>query len=126
MLGACPAGLSCLASAKPVVAEMSHITASQRWGLGRLEHTAFKGGWGPVGNSYLVRQVGLVTLSDGTKVAVAIAVWSPKGLHPGDRGPHDDCPLARQAAPLPPGRSLLRLAQVVRMRADRVRSSRSR
>jgi hypothetical protein len=79
------AGLSCLPDAKPVVSLMSQITRSQRWGLGHVPGTSFKGGWGPVGRGYLVRQLGIVTLSDGSKLGVAIAVSAPHGFTRGTR-----------------------------------------
>jgi hypothetical protein len=74
------AGLSCLPDAAPVVQLMGEITASQRWGLGHVRGTRFKGGWGPVGKGYLVRQLGIVRLPDHTTIGVAIAVSSPDGF----------------------------------------------
>ena len=68
------AGLSCMSDAKDVVRLMDQVTRSQRWGLGRLPRTKFKGGWGPVGRGYLVRQLGIHTLADGSQVGIAIAV----------------------------------------------------
>lgn len=79
------AGLPCLPDAKNVVSLMGQITRSQRWGLGQLPRTRFKGGWGPVGRGYLVRQLGVITLPDGSKVGVAIAVSSPRGFERGTR-----------------------------------------
>jgi hypothetical protein len=53
---------------------MNQITPSQRWGLGRVAGTRFKGGWGPgTDGRYLARQFGIVTLPQGGKIAVAIA-----------------------------------------------------
>jgi len=52
---------------------MTHIEASQRWGLGTIQGSAFKGGWGPsTSGKYLVRQFGTVRTSTGT-FAVAVA-----------------------------------------------------
>ena len=79
------AGLRCLPDAKPVRALMGKITRSQRWGLGKVGRTTFKGGWGPVGRGYLVRQLGIIALPDGRTYGVAIAVWSPRGFSRGTR-----------------------------------------
>jgi hypothetical protein len=68
------AGLGCMSDARGVVRLMGQVTKSQRWGLGRLPRTQFKGGWGPVGRGYLVRQMGIHTLHDGSRVGIAIAV----------------------------------------------------
>jgi hypothetical protein len=52
---------------------MTHIEASQRWGLGTIQGSAFKGGWGPsTAGKYLVRQFGIVRTPTGT-FAVALA-----------------------------------------------------
>jgi hypothetical protein len=52
---------------------MTHIEASQRWGLGTIHGSAFKGGWGPsTAGKYLVRQFGIVRTPTGT-FAVALA-----------------------------------------------------
>lgn len=66
------ARLPCLPGAEQVYALMGRIIDEQRWGLGRVAGTHFKGGWGPVANHYLVRQLGVLTLVDGTQVGVAI------------------------------------------------------
>lgn len=79
------AGLRCLPDGQPVLALMGRITPSQRWGLGQRPGTRFKGGWGPVGSGYLVRQLGVVTLPDGSEAGVAIAVSSPDGFTRGTR-----------------------------------------
>lgn len=57
----------------PALNLMSQIEHSQRWGLGTIAGTRFKGGWGPFpSGKYLVRQMGLiVTPRGGTVVAVA-------------------------------------------------------
>jgi hypothetical protein len=52
---------------------MTHIEASQRWGLGTIQGSAFKGGWGPsTAGKYLVRQFGIVRTPTGT-FTVALA-----------------------------------------------------
>lgn len=86
------AGLPCLSDARGVVSLMGKVTKSQRWGLGQLPRTSFKGGWGPVGRGYLVRQLGIITLPDGSAVGVAIAVSSPRGF---TRGTQDLTTIAR-------------------------------
>ncbi|AZZ38702.1 hypothetical protein C0Z10_01875 [Acidipropionibacterium jensenii] len=58
---------------------MGQIEQDQRWGLGALPGARFKGGWGPdTSGHYLVRQVGLVTVS-GRSYAVAMAARAPDG-----------------------------------------------
>jgi hypothetical protein len=79
------AGFACRSEARPVLKLMGQITTSQRWGLGHVKgaqfkRTQFKGGWGPIGSGYLVRQLGVVTLSDGRMYGVSIGVWSPDGF----------------------------------------------
>jgi hypothetical protein len=58
-----------------VLGLMRSIEPSERWGLGSagFRSVAFKGGWGPLGSQYGVRQMGVVGLG-GTKVVVAITV----------------------------------------------------
>jgi hypothetical protein len=57
----------------PVLTLMGQIAQDQRWGLGTIARTKFKGGWGPSrAGKYLERQIGLVTTPTGTS-AVAIA-----------------------------------------------------
>lgn len=78
-------GLACRREARPVLTRMGQIVRSQRFGLGQVPRTGlarsprFKGGWGPIGRGYLVRQLGIVTLADGTTYGVAIAAYSPRG-----------------------------------------------
>ncbi len=79
------AGLRCRPSSKPVRKLMGHITPSQRWGLGKVDGAKFKGGWGPVGNGYLVRQMGTIRLDDGRTYGVAIAVHSADGFAQGTK-----------------------------------------
>ncbi len=77
------AGFACRTEARPVLKLMGEITASQRWGLGHVKGAKLKGGWGPVGSGYLVRQLGVVVLPDGRTYGVSIAVWSPDGFSRG-------------------------------------------
>lgn len=66
------AGLTQVADASPVVDLMRVLTIDHRWGLAAKGFAA-KGGWGPgLGESYLVRQFGIVPSGSGT-VGVAIA-----------------------------------------------------
>lgn len=54
---------------------MGSVEPGQRWGLGAAGLPAqFKGGWGPgPGGGYLVRQMGIVTLANGSRIGLAIA-----------------------------------------------------
>jgi hypothetical protein len=59
----------------PVLTLMGQIEQGQRWGLGMIAETRFKGGWGPgppPEGKYLARQMGLIITPTGTS-AVAIA-----------------------------------------------------
>jgi hypothetical protein len=69
------AALPCVKNSTDVLTLMGEVEADQRWGIGALGLPAqFKGGWGPgLGGGYLVRQMGLVTLADGSRLALAIA-----------------------------------------------------
>ncbi|SEH48074.1 hypothetical protein SAMN04489835_0304 [Mycolicibacterium rutilum] len=63
----------------PVVGLMGQISGDQRWGLGVIDGSRFKGGWGPTeAGGYLVRQFGLMPTPTGT-AAVAIAVQPGSG-----------------------------------------------
>jgi hypothetical protein len=57
---------------------MGQIEKDQRWGLGTIAGTQFKGGWGPsTADKYLVRQMGLIiTPAGGSAVAVAAEPYS--------------------------------------------------
>lgn len=62
----------CVEHGASLVAQMRRVTRTQRWGLGRLSRRpAFKGGWGS-GADGKVRQLGLVEIAPGRKIAVAI------------------------------------------------------
>ena len=63
----------CDNASAPIFALMGQIEADQRWGLGVIPDTRFKGGWGPSpAGRYLVRQLGVLKTPTGlTAVAVA-------------------------------------------------------
>jgi hypothetical protein len=69
------AALPCLRHSQEVLGLMGEVEADQRWGIGAMGLPAqFKGGWGPgLAGGYLVRQMGIVTLKDGSRVGLAIA-----------------------------------------------------
>jgi hypothetical protein len=58
-----------------ILSLMRQVVGEQKWGLGELSPSvALKGGWGPgTDGAYLVRQMGIVTLPDGSTVGVALA-----------------------------------------------------
>jgi hypothetical protein len=69
----------CDNQAAPVFALMGQVQGDQRWGLGQLPNTQFKGGWGPSpAGRYLVRQIGVIATSAGMS-AVALAVAPASG-----------------------------------------------
>jgi hypothetical protein len=69
------ARLPCIKDSAAVLRLMGQVESSQRWGIGAASRPAqFKGGWGPgPGGGYLVRQMGVVTLPNGTRIGLAIA-----------------------------------------------------
>ncbi|MFC6010954.1 hypothetical protein [Nocardia lasii] len=73
--------LPCLPQAEVVTTLMGEITEEQGWGLGLLDDSEFKGGWGPDDDTgiYTVRQFGLIPLGSG-QLAVAIAAQADSGL----------------------------------------------
>jgi hypothetical protein len=75
------AGLPCLANSRPVLSLMRQVVPDQRWGIGTLPfETQFKGGWGPDPDGrYLVRQMGIVRLSNGRFLAASIATMPADG-----------------------------------------------
>ena len=75
------ATLPCSSGSASVLSLMRQITPEQRWGLGTLAtNPAYKGGWGPDANGdYVVRQMGVVSLSDGTRLGVALAAKPADG-----------------------------------------------
>jgi hypothetical protein len=62
-----------------VLGLMQNIEASESWGLGSagFSSVAFKGGWGPEGGGYLVRQSGIIDPGSTNGVAVAIVTQAP-------------------------------------------------
>jgi hypothetical protein len=75
------AGLPCLPNSQPVLSLMQQVVPDQRWGLGSLSAlTQFKGGWGPDPEGrYLVRQMGIVRLANGSSLAASIATMAADG-----------------------------------------------
>ena len=69
------ASLPCMTGTSTVLSLMGQVTASQRWGVGTMSGTrALKGGWGPgTDGRYLVRQLAVVRLPDGTRVGMSLA-----------------------------------------------------
>jgi hypothetical protein len=65
---------ACESTNAPVLALMGQIEKDQRWGLGKIAGTRFKGGWGPdPSEKYLVRQMGLLNTPTGISVATIAA-----------------------------------------------------
>jgi hypothetical protein len=63
----------------PILDLMGEISGGQRWGLGTIADTRFKGGWGPSeAGAYLVRQIGVMPVDAG-EVVVSIAVLPQSG-----------------------------------------------
>jgi hypothetical protein len=74
------AGAVCDTANAPVFQLMGQVVADQRWGLGLIPNTRFKGGWGPSpAGSYLVRQLGVLEMPTGL-TAVAMATQPASGL----------------------------------------------
>jgi hypothetical protein len=70
---------ACDAADAPVLDLMGQV-AADRWGLGRIDGSRFKGGWGPSEQgAYLVRQFGILTGGDGAMTVVAMAVQPSSG-----------------------------------------------
>lgn len=67
--------LPCISKSDSVLELMGTVSSDQSWGLGSIGTSQkFKGGWGPgIGGGYLVRQFGIIQLSSGGRIAVAIA-----------------------------------------------------
>ncbi|MBC7302905.1 MAG: hypothetical protein H5T78_18400 [Nocardia sp.] len=72
--------LPCLPNSEVVTSLMGEITEDQGWGLGLLDDTEFKGGWGPddITGIYTVRQFGLVPIGSG-QLAIALAAQADSG-----------------------------------------------
>lgn len=64
-----------------VLGLMQQVVSSESWGLGSagFAHVAFKGGWGPEGAAYLVRQTGIVDPGTPDATAVAMVAHPPAG-----------------------------------------------
>lgn len=76
------ATLPCNPMAAAIVDRMTQVVPEQRWGLGQLPTTAFKGGWGPDAKGrYLVRQLGTLQLTDGSRLGVALAAQAADGSY---------------------------------------------
>lgn len=74
--------MSCLNDAGPVLELMGQIVPGQDYGLGQLPNARFKGGWGPSDSGgYEVRQMGLVSNTDGQSVALALTVVPADGSY---------------------------------------------
>lgn len=71
------ANLSCIPDSGPVLAHMRRVTDTQQWGFWDVDGAAVKGGWGPVDDEYLVRQIAVVPVAGGGSVGAAIAVLAP-------------------------------------------------
>jgi hypothetical protein len=68
------AGLPCIPDGPSVLDLMDEVIPQQSWGLGKTGLPAqFKGGWGIGPHGLLVRQLGVLTTSDGGQIGVAIA-----------------------------------------------------
>jgi hypothetical protein len=69
------AALPCITYSNDVIALMGVVESGQRWGIGAVGRPAqFKGGWGPgPAGGYLVRQMGILTLANGSRIGLAIA-----------------------------------------------------
>lgn len=80
------AGLTCRTEAKATVSLMREIPASQAFGVGTIKReAAYKGGWGPVSGGYLVRQMAVITMPNGSSFGVTIAVRSRDGFTRGTK-----------------------------------------
>jgi hypothetical protein len=63
----------------PVLALMGQVESDQKWGIGTLPGSRFKGGWGPsLTGTYLVRQMGVLSGPTGM-IAVALAAQPASG-----------------------------------------------
>jgi hypothetical protein len=63
----------------PIFTLMGQVQADQKWGLGAISGSQFKGGWGPSPTGdYLVRQMGVLRTPNGM-IAVALAAQPASG-----------------------------------------------
>ncbi|WP_328354323.1 class A beta-lactamase-related serine hydrolase [Mycobacterium sp. NBC_00419] len=68
----------------PVLDLMGEVVSGQRWGLGTIDGSRFKGGWGPgTDGLYLVRQYGIVDTPEGHTVVALAAVPDSGGFGDG-------------------------------------------
>ncbi|APM37118.1 hypothetical protein FE376_04145 [Corynebacterium diphtheriae] len=73
--------MGCVAGSESVLAAMGEIASSQRYGLGSILGSRFKGGWGPnPSGSYDVRQFGMVPIG-GVIVPVAVTAQASDGAY---------------------------------------------
>jgi hypothetical protein len=81
------ANLPCLPDSEYIVGLMGDVASVQSWGVEVMKSpadTAVKGGWGPGDKGgYEVRQLGLITHTDGSKTAVAMSAYSGKPMDDG-------------------------------------------
>jgi hypothetical protein len=69
----------CDSADAPIFTLMGRVESDQRWGIGTIAGTRFKGGWGPSpAGGYLVRQIGVLAANDGM-IAVALAAQPASG-----------------------------------------------
>lgn len=68
------AGAVCLPDAKTVTDPMSRVLDWQAWGVGRLDGSLVKGGWGPTDDGYVARQLGVIRGAKGEHVVVTVTV----------------------------------------------------
>lgn len=100
------AGAVCDPANAPVFTLMGQVVTDQRWGLGLIPNSRFKGGWGPSRtNSYLVRQLGVLMTPTGL-TAVALATQPASGLFADGTAELTEASkwLAQHIAALPVGR----------------------
>lgn len=68
-------------AASQVKSQMQNVSADQRWGIGQISGSAFKGGWGPdESGAYLDRQLGIVEIN-GKKYGMSVAAKTSSGTH---------------------------------------------
>ncbi|SDU55178.1 hypothetical protein SAMN04488548_1342075 [Gordonia westfalica] len=80
------AHLPCLPGSEQIIRLMSDVAPNQQWGIAKVGRnkgavTAVKGGWGPAtskSGGHLVRQLGIITTTDG-QVAVSMAAIPRSG-----------------------------------------------
>ena len=65
--------LPCLSGSRPVTTAMGQVVDGQRWGLGGIAGSRYKGGWGSTPEGYVVRQLGIVP-GEGGRTAVTLQV----------------------------------------------------